>query len=875
MQFRTTASLALIVALAGLAGCSGGGAGTVGAANFSCNGSDALALCLQNCNLGCSTTGCLRTDIAQNEIIILQFSKDVDPATVDPTTIRLRTAAGEQPVGQLFVNGNQVEFVPTLLVSGGQTFFGFRPNEVYTLTIPGGKNEPNSVRSTSGQRFLSTYSCTLVASQGIRDINGVPPSAHLITPATAQIGSAPIDTLIQIEFNEMVDVTPFLNGTPVTFSVRRTRVENGQRLCDSNSEPQNLPGTPRLDFDPARGVSVLTFTPAVSLPSGVCVEVNVTSAVVDLSGHPAEPQTFSFLTVQLPLQEYQLSEEFDDDTHLDRSNSGGQWAGGVATFARIGGDGRHGEFAPDLGSFQGQIGGKDTYVFNTDATTIPATNTLTGSPMSVSDGNYYFSSMFVPANVRLRFIGSHPPVFHVAGAVDILGEIDIAGGSLAPLSTTSTVGQPGGSAGIFGGAGGRGGDKILTGTIGAQAANQGQAGESAHVVGGRAYATTAAQSGGRGSTVFPASGLNSALIFAAGTVTYTPSASAGGGGGGLWTAGADGRVVTNNHPDPVLLVPPRLDAMGPNATGGTAVQFFPFPPASGSTKSSLHFLVGGSGGGGAASNAALSINVAPSWAAGQAGGGGGGAIGVRAGDALAFGPAARVLANGGTAANTANGGTSAPAPGGGGSGGTVLLQSGRLVDVSGLINVLGGTGGSYNRTAGGSAPAGAAVTIAGGNGSNGFIRLEAPGTVSTALLPNTTPAATTDNVGVLTETDDRVSCRSNWYSTGLVFGPEFVRYEIHATVNGQAVVYSDDTTVSSVAAGGPNAALDLYLQAAQLDVSSGAVLQSRPWRKSVITTATQVGIASDGLNGYRFVLVQDRTNAATVTVDKFVVVYRN
>ena len=67
----------------------------------------------------------LRSDIAQNEILILQFSDEVDPATVNPSTIRLRTASGELPVGEFFVNGNQVEFVPTLSISGGQTFFGF------------------------------------------------------------------------------------------------------------------------------------------------------------------------------------------------------------------------------------------------------------------------------------------------------------------------------------------------------------------------------------------------------------------------------------------------------------------------------------------------------------------------------------------------------------------------------------------------------------------------------------------------------------------------------------------------------------------------------------------------------------------------------
>ena len=46
---------------------------------------------------------------------------------------------------------------------------------------------------------------------------------------------------------------------------------------------------------------MLSFQPAQDLPPNVCIEVNVTSAVVDLSGKPAQPQTFQFTTLVLPL----------------------------------------------------------------------------------------------------------------------------------------------------------------------------------------------------------------------------------------------------------------------------------------------------------------------------------------------------------------------------------------------------------------------------------------------------------------------------------------------------------------------------------------------------------------------------------------------
>ncbi len=890
MQFRFSAPSALLVAVAALAGCSGGSGGSANVVAFACSGTDAKALCLNNCSLGCSSTGCLRTDIAQNENLVLYFSRDVDPASVTTSTIQLRTASGELPVGEFFVNGSRVEFVPTLLVSGGQTFFGFKPGETYTMTLPGGPTNPVTVRSTSGEPFKETLTCTLVANQGIVDHNGVPPSAVLVSPTSGQLGGAPLSTIIQLEFNEMVDATPFLAATggngPVTFSVRRTRSVGGgsARECDTGSVPVVLSGTSRLDFDPARGISVLTFRTNQDLSPNTCIEINITSSVADLSGKPAAPQTFLFLTQSVPLTDNDITEEFDNDNKLDQDVSSGQWAGGVATFGLIGGDGRHGTFSTDLGTDLGVINGKRTFLFNTNSTLIPATNTRTGEAVSVSDGKYFFDRMVVPGDVRLRFTGNVPPQITVSGQIDIQGEIDIQGQSLTTLpQNTQATGQLGGAAGIGGGAGGQGGDKCFgTGYL---AAYDGRNGGNAGWLGGRAYATSSAGTGGRGSHVFPLDGLSGSLIYFQPTgVNYTPSAAAGGGGGGLYAAGGVGRVVTNNHNDPVLGVPPRLDAMGPSAPGGSAVQFFPFPATSGSTKSSVHFLVGGAGGGGAGGQATLCIAALNPriWAPGGGGGGGGGAIALRSGDSLRLSALARIYANGGSAASASGvTATSSPSVGGGGSGGSVVLQSGRLADVAGLIDVRGGAGGVFNRSAGSLPPSGAAVQIAGGEGSAGFVRLEVPGTPTTSLLANMLPAPTADNVAPLQELDDLVAFQSTWYSTGLPFGPEFAYYEIHATVDGVPVVYSDSTAISTVQAG-IGSAVRVYFQNANLDLTTGlpAPLSGeidptiRPWRTAVLSTGNVTGIASDGLNGFRFALVVDHTIATTVTIDKVKVVYR-
>jgi hypothetical protein len=891
---RALAGTAMVALAALLAGCGGGGA-TVASSAFGCTSGEAGAFCLTDCSIGCSSTGCLRTDVAQNEILILQFSANIDPASVSTSTVQLRTASGELPVGQFLVNGNQIEFLPTLLISGNQSFFGFRPGETYTLTIPGGRDASQKLRTTSGRTFTQTFSCTLQATLGIRDHNGVPPSATLVSPSQSQLGGAPLNTIIQLDFNEMVDATPFLaaggGSGPVTFTLRRTRPAGaGGRECDSASLPVVLPGTARLDFDPSRGVSVLTFRSNTDLPANACIEINVTSQVTDISGRPAQPQTFQFLTATVPLVDRAITEEFDDAQMLDREFSAGTWSGGQATFGQIGGDGVHGSFslalATDLGTVVSGTRTLRLLQLNADSTIIPAANTRTGSPIAVTDGRFFFDRMVLPSDVRLRIVGNSPPQFTVSGRLDIQGEIDVAGGSLTTVPTNAEpVGQMGAPGGVFGGAGGQGGNRC-SGT-GYLQAFDGRNGSNARVLGNRAYQTSVAGSGGLGSLMFPRNGLNTSVFYhIPNGLSYTPTAAAGGGGGGLRFQGGQGRVVSNNHIDPLLGVPPRLDVMGPPADGGSAVQFFPFPAGTGSDKSSVHFLVGGAGGGGAGSQPTLNIGFIQinAFAPGGGGGGGGGAVSLRAGDSLTVGPLGRVLANGGSAANSPAGTASAgqASMGGGGSGGSVVLQAGRVAEINGIVDVRGGNGGSFNRSAATpAAPSGATVVIAGGAGSPGFVRCEVPGTPSVGLLANMLPAATTDNVGPLTETDDLVMFQSNWYTTGQPFGPDYARYVIEATVDGVPMVFSDDPTVSTMPAQSPQP-IRAFFQNANLDLLTGlpAPLLGqteptiRPWRTAVRSSGPEIGIASDGLNGFRFALILDRAIATNVTVQRVRVVYR-
>ena len=547
---------ALLVALVGFAltgvSCSGGGSAGVGSTGFDCEGDGSRVLCLQQCNLGCTATGCSRTDIAQNEIIILVFSEEIDPNSVNSSSIRFRTASGDEPVGEFFVNGTRIEFVPTLSVSGGTTFFGFTNGETYTMTIVGGDERADVVRSTSGKPFGETVTCTLRSTNGIVDLNGVPPSATLVVPNGAQINSASRDTQIQVEFNELVDVTPFLTGTlsPVAFSVRRTRPAAGGGFeCDPVSQPQTLAGSQALSFDAARGVSVLNFVPSQELPGNVCVEVTITDGVTDLSGQPAQPQVFVFKTEVVALSPFEIEEDFADNLQLDADASAGDWGGSEAVFSEIGGDGRHGEFSVDLAFDTNTTTpeGRRIYELNCDQTIIPPTNTTTGSAIAVTDGRFFFSTMVLPADARLRFVGNSPPVITVAGRLDIQGEIEVMGLSIEVAQVANaSFGQDGAPGGIFAGAGGGGGNRCA-GVGSGTGEFDGQDGEDARLVAGHAYLASASGTGGRGSALYPTSGMSSDQQFGSDPPTpglfYCLSANSGGGGGGLLVPGDPGNII--------------------------------------------------------------------------------------------------------------------------------------------------------------------------------------------------------------------------------------------------------------------------------------------------------------------------------------------
>ena len=879
---RSIASAFLLAALGGLVSCSGGSPASV-RVNSLCGDAAADFVCLEACSLACRGSSCELTDIAQNENIVLRFSQPMDPSTVTSATIQFRTATGDAPVGRVLVNGSIVEFVPEVLTVGSQSFFGFQASETYTMRINGGGGA-DTVRSTAGDPLLNQVQCTLRVTRGIIDLNGVPPSAELVTPVA--LTEVPLDSLIQLRFNELIDATPFNNATgnnnPVVFSVARTIRSGDTRICSPETSP--LAGSVRVDLIPAGPSAVVTFTPQSALPTNSCVTITVTDRVQDLSGRSAEPQTFEFRTQSAAQTERFVLEEFDNEANLDVNASAGAWAGGVATFSQVGGDGRHGPFSLSLATQLANQGSTRVFELNANNTTIPGSNTVSGIATTIIDGRFFFSEMVIPADVRLVFTGTVAPQIAVRGRLQIQGAIEVSGESLPYFESsnlTSLPGQPGGRAGIGGGAGGLGASRCIG--LGAQTQNQGGNGADVRVATGHAYQALTGNTGGRGSRAFPLDGLKTSLVFPPVLATrtdYVLQSTAGGGGGGLVSAGGTGRAVSNQA-DPVNLGQTRLDFLGPDAVGGVAFPVLTVPVGA---QSLLHYLVGGSGGGGGGSHAVLmnktlALASTGNWAPGCGGGGGGGTMALRAGRVLELGSSGRLSAAGGSCGNSPSTQTAVAqaAPGGGGSGGSILLQTSGSASILGTVDVRGGQGGRLARaTLPTAAPGGGAVVCEGGAGGAGVARLEVLGTPSVSQLPNALPSATADSVGLLRDTDTRVAFQSVFYSTGLPFGPEFVRYEIRARINGQPVVFSDDPSVGAAARPG-SGPLEVWWQGVRMDLQTGLVdpidLLNRPWRPSV--GFGPGSLAVDGRNAFRFQLILDRATISDVVIDSVKVIYQS
>lgn len=917
MALRYLSFFALVLAMATFMGCGSGGSGTGRAAAIRACG-EAGSFCLVDCNLGCNFKGCSLTDIAQNQPLVFTFSRDIDPSTVGFGSISLKTASGSEPVGNFFVEGPTVTFVPDVLNLGGAAFFGFTSGETYFLEIAGGNTAATPLRSVSGDLLGESIRCSVRISLGVVDLDGKPPRVKVLSPAFTD--NVPLSTIIVLEFDELIDHGSFagLSGAdaPIVFQMRSAEPidpldPNSPLVCVPSSEPRLLPGEPQLLDDKNRGVTTVSFVPLQPLKGNGCLEVSITAAVRDLAGTPAQPQIFSFTTEVSNLPPQNVDEDFSDDLMLDLVRSSGSWGGGSGIFGKAGGDGNLGDF--DITDGRALNEDETIWEWRSDGMTITSDEVLSNNfhnqTRTINDGVFQFTDFVLPEEMTLRFVGRNPVRIFVRGRCDIFGRIELNGldnsglwagkakdaqGNPMPLPQLGQLGSPGGAGG---GGGGRG----------APTAGVGAPGTDVKPLPGNVFEIRKLLTGGRGGPLVPSHG-DPALIdfttpppdlFMTPVFTFSQYAAGGGSGGGFLQPGVDGRVLQHAFVTELfgpVIIPP-LDPLfispdGPNVNGGILFDFLPKPSA----ESSDHYVIGGSGGGGGGSHAMLAERSPPPaltiepvlFSTGAGGAGGGGAVAIRVGRRLTTGPLSVIECIGGSAADQSRApavfGAKFPdgiaAPGGGGSGGSILLMVDGEGELQGSLDVSGGTGGVARLEI---PPAGQnskfAYDTRGGDGSPGYIRFaQSQPNPSINLLGAHAPAGS----GVVVEIEEDwpiVAFQSLWYETQQVFAPLYQRYEIEAEVDGVTTIYSDDPSLGILAQHGTSP-LAFYIQGGDIVPGSGQVLDPsavRGWRQHVGPFNPVPGgpsLNGDNKNGFRWILILDRDFGADVVIKRVRIVFK-
>lgn len=876
-----------------LAGCSGGGAAGANSLRLKCAGGQSF--CIISCDLVCSQTGCAATEIAENQTLRFKFSDRVDPRSVNGASFSIRTATGVAPDGDLFVVDNVVTFEPRVSTVGGVSTFGFLRNETYIITLAGGPSAAQGVRSLSGDGLAQEFSCTVRATLGILDADQQPPTVELIAPTV--LVNVPQDPTIVLRFSELIDTTalqsPLSAASPVRAVLRPTLL-TGE--CDRDASGITLEGLPQIGTQLVNGrpVTEVTWRPPVQLPGLSCLTIYVSSDLRDLSGRAAIPAQWELLIAEGVSTPILITETFNTPANQEELVSGGIWNNGARP-ALIGSDGRHGSFKPNLGTSQG--GG--VFQWSTLSQFIPGSNTPSGLDFTVTDGRFFFTDFVLDEGITLKFVGPVPPQIFVRGRADIRGTIDVSAvdmphsiptsGTLAGLRQTTfnargnpvsiiVSGQPGGDGGVGGGRGGNGGqDCAGTGPtiVGGVVLNNGRPGDNVFVNGSHAYVGSVAGTGGQGSVMIPASGLigDAGAPFITGTstaITFRDEFSRGGSGGGFMLAGSQPAVPTI----PLSSQQPTNSAA---PAAGAAFPLLPYPASPPPGYSSLlHYLVGGSGGGGGGCHTfgILSLTTTDSFMAGHGGSGGGGAFAVRAGGDLTVFGTGRLLARGGRGvvingdnpANTiADVDFGVSSPGGGGSGGSVLLQSGRTLTMAGLIDTSGGEGSRTFGVSISTAPTQLNVIAQGGAGSHGFYRLEAANAVNWSGLSGTVPAYNASiHSGPLTDRDAVSGDLSKWRGTGQVFPPTWLRYELDVDLDGNGTIditYTDRGDPGDVKANDPSGPVIILFQGATMNQAGTAPLPGtlKPWREG-IGNGSGPGIQQDGVTGFRFSLLYNVTS---------------
>ncbi len=315
-KYLASISLAPVLLGLTLASCLGGA---------SSGSSPASAFGVTVCSLGCGGSSFAVTTWQANKDIQFTFSDEVDPFSVNFSSISILEAAnGSAPLGSFVVSGTRVTFRPALIENSGGLTFGFTDGRTYRIEIP--SKGPNVVRSRRGRMNTNELSGTIFI-DGIADLVPGPPTIASYQP-NADNPPTTNDFQIKIVFSDILRTSQLAD--PQTGASALVTVSVADAQTGSTSV---VPGTFAASIDRDALTTRLVFTPLVGYPSGDAgrrqIQVNLSQQITDLVGNPLSGA--GILVIPLPdggSKAGTLTESFNDNAREDAAGStDGLWAG--------------------------------------------------------------------------------------------------------------------------------------------------------------------------------------------------------------------------------------------------------------------------------------------------------------------------------------------------------------------------------------------------------------------------------------------------------------------------------------------------------------------------------------------------------------------
>jgi hypothetical protein len=274
-------------------------------------------------------------NLPRNAQILMIFSEEVNPATVDTQTIQIRFGPQFQsvPVGSFSVDGNSVRFDPTVTAQGEPNPFGLQAETQYSVGVPNFEEQPRVVENRNHDPLLTTFFTSFKTSDDyLREL--VPPEVlrvFFVPDPDALTGQVPGNGSMAFEFSEPMDPSVFVSPcsddptNPPCIQVRfdaDAQINRDNGLVNTAVSPNVghlIPG----HFTRNAAATIYFFHPTFSFGDRKYVfNATLSQCLTDLSGNLLiNPRTFGdFTSDGLGRRTGRiLGESFDNTTDMDPS----------------------------------------------------------------------------------------------------------------------------------------------------------------------------------------------------------------------------------------------------------------------------------------------------------------------------------------------------------------------------------------------------------------------------------------------------------------------------------------------------------------------------------------------------------------------------